>query len=87
MASQSLGGIQKTPGVCGGDACLGKTCIPVWSLVNDRRQGMNEAQILAAFLSLTAIDLVNAWGDAEVHSEEIETAIRENEEIMMADID
>ncbi|WP_445242043.1 DUF433 domain-containing protein [Microcoleus sp. LEGE 07076] len=23
----------KTPGLCGGDACIGNTRIPVWSLV------------------------------------------------------
>ncbi|MEA5470980.1 DUF433 domain-containing protein, partial [Spirulina sp. 06S082] len=82
FASQSVSGIQKTPGVCGGDACIGKTRIPVWSLVNDRRQGMSEAQILAAFPSLSAIDLVNAWTYAEANSEEIAMAIRENEEIV-----
>ncbi|MEM9541332.1 MAG: DUF433 domain-containing protein [Cyanobacteria bacterium P01_E01_bin.42] len=87
LASQSFLGIQKTRGVCGGDACIGTTRIPVWSLVNDRRQGMSEAQILTAFPDLNAIDLVNAWAYAEANAEEIETAIRENEEIMMAEID
>ena len=27
-------GIQKTPGLCGGDACIRQTRIPVWVLVN-----------------------------------------------------
>jgi uncharacterized protein (DUF433 family) len=76
------GGINKTPGVCGGDACVGNTRIPVWSLVNDRRLGMSDAQILAAFPDLSAADLVNAWVYAETHLKEIETAIQENEAVM-----
>jgi len=79
----SESGIEKTPGVCGGDACISKTRIPVWSLVNDRRLGMSDAKILTAFPSLSAIDLVNAWRYAEAYPEEIEMAIRENEEIML----
>lgn len=75
-------GIHKTPGVCGGDACVGNTRIPVWSLVNDRRLGMSDARILEAFPDLTAADLVNAWVYANTHPEEIEAAIRENEEVM-----
>ena len=78
-------GIKRTPGVCGGDACVGNTRIPVWSLVNDRRLGMSDAGILEAFPDLTATDLVNAWAYAEAHSEEISTAIRENEEVMLED--
>ncbi|NEP91259.1 MAG: DUF433 domain-containing protein [Okeania sp. SIO2C2] len=40
LATQSLAsqGINKTPNVCGGDACVGNTRIPVWSLVSDRLQ-------------------------------------------------
>ena len=53
-------GIEKTPGVCGGDACIANTCIPVWSLVNDRYLGMSDAQILKAFPGLNAVDLVIA---------------------------
>lgn len=34
LSNGSLG-IKKTPGVCGGDACIGNTRIPVWSLVSD----------------------------------------------------
>ena len=76
-------GIKKTPGVCGGDACIGNTRIPVWSLAIDRTLGMSDADILAAFPDLTAADLVNAWAYAEAHPEEIDEAIRENEEAML----
>ncbi|NET57073.1 MAG: DUF433 domain-containing protein [Symploca sp. SIO2E6] len=75
-------GIHKTPGVCGGDACVGNTRIPVWSLVNDRHLGMSDAQILESFPSLSAADLVNTWVYADAYPEEIEMAIRENEEVM-----
>ncbi len=75
-------GITKTPGVCGGDACIAQTRIPVWSLVNDRRLGMSDARILEGFPHLTAADLVNAWAYADANSEEIASAIHENEEIM-----
>ena len=33
-------GIEKTPLVCGGDACIAKTRIPVWGLVNSRRNSV-----------------------------------------------
>jgi len=73
-------GITKTPGVCGGDACIAHTRIPVWSLVSDRLLGMTDAEILAAFPHLTAADLINVWAYFEAYTEEIETAIKEQEE-------
>ena len=81
VSSGSLG-IKKTPGVCGGDACIGNTRIPVWSLINYRRLGASDAIILEAFPHLTAADLVNAWAYADAYLDEIEQAIRENDEVM-----
>ncbi|PZO41523.1 MAG: hypothetical protein DCF19_10015 [Pseudanabaena frigida] len=78
--SYNLQGIEKTAGVCGGDACIRSTRIPVWLLVSYRQQGTSDAKILDAYPSLTAIDLANAWMYAESHPEEIEIAIRRNEE-------
>jgi len=72
-------GIQKTPGVCGGDACIGKTRIPVWGLVSLRYQGASDARILEGYPQLTAADLVNAWVYAEAYPEEIEAALREED--------
>jgi len=37
--------IRKTPGVIGGDACIGKTRIAVWMLVNARKLGMTDKEI------------------------------------------
>ena len=73
-------GIQKTSGVMGGDACIGQTRIPVWLLVSYRHQGANDARILEGYPQLSAADLVNAWAYAEAHPEEIEAAIREQDE-------
>ncbi|MBW4604520.1 MAG: DUF433 domain-containing protein [Calothrix sp. FI2-JRJ7] len=75
-------GITKTPGVCGGDARIAKTRIPVWSLINYRRLGASDATILEAFPHLTAVNLVKAWAYADAHQSEMELAIRENDEVM-----
>jgi uncharacterized protein (DUF433 family) len=85
LSNGSLG-IKKTAGVCGGDACVGNTRIPVWSLANDRRLGMSDARILEAFSQLSAADLVNAWAYADAHPDEIEAAIRENEATMLSNV-
>ena len=84
LLSQNLGisgrGIEKTPGVCGGSACIRQTRIPVWILVNARNIGISEVQLLKDYPTLSATDLSNAWIYASVHSEEIASVIRENEE-------
>jgi len=73
-------GIEKTPGVCGGDACIAKTRIPVWVLVNARRLGISEEQLLYDYPTLSAADLANAWAYAEAFPSEIEIVIAKNEE-------
>ena len=49
-------------------------------LVNARRLGISDAQLLYDYPTITAADLSNAWAYAEAYAEEIEIAIRENEE-------
>jgi uncharacterized protein (DUF433 family) len=56
------------------------TRISVWTLEQYRRLGLTEGQILGAFPSLRATDLVNAWSYVAGHQDEIERQIRENEE-------
>jgi uncharacterized protein (DUF433 family) len=73
-------GIQKTPGVMGGEACIRETRIPVWVLVNARRLGISESELLEDYPTLRAADLANAWAYAEAYPDEIETAIQENED-------
>jgi uncharacterized protein (DUF433 family) len=80
---QTLGqesrGITKTPGVCGGTACIANTRIPVWSIVEARSLGYSEADLLTSYPTLTATDLAQAWIYAEAHPEEIAAAIQINE--------
>lgn len=78
--AQSQPGIVRTPGVCGGAARLIRTRIPVWTLERMRQLGVSEADILRSYPSLRAVDLVQAWWYADQHRDEIEAAIRENEE-------
>ncbi|MCK4764232.1 MAG: DUF433 domain-containing protein [Candidatus Aminicenantes bacterium] len=72
-------GIENNPGVCGGEPCIVRTRIPVWILVQGRRLGKSEADLLQAYPTLRAEDLINAWAYARSHMDEIERQIRENE--------
>jgi uncharacterized protein (DUF433 family) len=73
-------GIESTPGVCGGEPGIVRTRIPVWALVQARQLGMSEAELLRAYPSLRAEDLVNAWAYyRSSYREEIEQQIREHE--------
>jgi uncharacterized protein (DUF433 family) len=72
--------ISKTPGVCGGDAFIRGTRIPIWVLVGYRRLGQSDAELLRAYPSLTAADLAAAWEYATANADEIDRSIRENEE-------
>ena len=74
-------GIEKTPGVVGGAACIIRTRIPVWALENYRRLGWSEARLLENYPTLRAVDIVNAWSYMNKHSNEIEQAIKESEEV------
>jgi uncharacterized protein (DUF433 family) len=77
--SQDRSGIEKTPGVMGGDACIRQTRIPVWLLVSLRQQGGTEAYILEDYPTLTAADLVNTWDYAAANAEEIQIALDRQE--------
>jgi uncharacterized protein (DUF433 family) len=56
-------GIDADPAVCGGEPCIARTRIPAWLLVQARRLGTSEAEILRAHPTLRAEDLVSAWAD------------------------
>ncbi|MCI0710833.1 MAG: DUF433 domain-containing protein [Chloroflexi bacterium] len=81
--AQDLGdvfpGIESTPDIAGGEAHIVRTRIPVWVLVQSRRLGMSEADILRSYPTLRAEDLANAWAYARLHADEIEQQIRDNE--------
>jgi uncharacterized protein (DUF433 family) len=72
--------ISKKPDRCGGDACVRDTRTPVWVLVNYRRLGTSDVDILQAYPNLTNADLEAAWDYAAANKEEIDESIRENEE-------
>ena len=75
-------GIEKTPGVCGGSACVSGTRITVWGLVESRRIGYSEADLLTSYPTLSASNLANAWAYATAFSDEIEAEIAENNAVM-----
>ncbi|MFZ5819602.1 MAG: DUF433 domain-containing protein [Chloroflexota bacterium] len=72
-------GIESTPGVCGGEARIVRTRIPVWALVQFRKLGASEADLLLQYPTLRAEDLANAWAYYRAHKDEIENQISENE--------
>ena len=78
-AAGAARGIRKTPGVQGGDACVGRTRIPVWLLEGLRRDGAGDEALLEAYPQLTRGDLANVWTYVALHPEEIERALAEDE--------
>ncbi len=77
--SGAQAGIESNPEVAGGEPCIVRTRIPVWALVQARRLGATEADLLRMYPTLQAEDLVNAWAYYRLHREEIEQQIIENE--------
>lgn len=77
-ARRSGASIERTPGVCGGEACIGKTRIAVWMLENARRQGVSDGELLQDYPELSAADLSATWAYVEDHPAEIERAIHAN---------
>jgi type III restriction enzyme len=71
--------IEKTPDVCGGDARIRRMRIPVCLLVEYRRAGLSDKELLASYPLLTPADLSCAWEYYGRHKEEIDQAIREEE--------
>ena len=73
-------GIESRPDVCGGDPCVVRTRIPVWTLVQARRLGSTESDLLKAYPVLNAEDLVEAWAYCRTHREMIDAQIAANEQ-------
>ena len=72
-------GVESRAEVCGGEACIVRTRIPVWLLDHARRLGASEAKLLRDYPTITAQDLVNAWAYARANRAEIDAAIAANE--------
>jgi type III restriction enzyme len=79
--TQTTSWIQKTPGVCGGEACVRRTRYTVAGLVDWRRLGLQDDQILRQQPDLTQSDLDAAWEYYQNNSEEINQAIRDDEDL------
>lgn len=77
--SGDIPGIVRTPDVCGGDARVAGTRIPVWVLVQYRQLGATEADLLHMYPPLRSEDLANAWAYYRSHKTEIEQQILDNE--------
>jgi uncharacterized protein (DUF433 family) len=75
----SFPAIDTRPDVCGGEPCIVRTRIPVWLLEQARRLGASEQALLAAYPTLRAEGLGNAWAYVRSHASEIDAQIRENE--------
>lgn len=72
-------GIESDPEVCDGEPRILRTRIPIWLLVQARRLGTSEADLLRSYPVLRAEDLANAWAFARIHRDEIERQIVDNE--------
>jgi uncharacterized protein (DUF433 family) len=71
--------INKTPGVCGGSACIGDSRIPVWTLIELKQLGQTDEQLLEDFPTLSPIDLDAAWAYYRANTLEIEQDIAAQE--------
>lgn len=67
--------IRKTPGICNGAACIGRTQIPVWQLVSLQLQGCSDATLLGDYPQLTRDDLKAVRTYYAQNPEEIDEAI------------
>lgn len=72
-------GIESRPDVSGGEPCVVRTRIPVCILVDARRLGTTEAELLHAYPTLRAEDLANTWAYYRAFKDEIDAQIVENE--------
>jgi uncharacterized protein (DUF433 family) len=72
--------IEKTPDVCGGDACIRHTRHTVAGLVQWRKMGLADGRILQHHPDLTQADLDAAWAYYRQHNSEVDQAIKEDED-------
>ena len=79
-AATSTSWISKKADRCGGAACVRDVRITVWGLVEWRRLGLADSEIMRAVNGLTQGDLDVAMRYADANLDEINTAIRLNDE-------
>jgi uncharacterized protein (DUF433 family) len=76
----STSGIHQDPDVCCGEARIRYTRHTVAGLVQWRRLGLTDSRILEHHPDLTEADLEAAWSYNHQYAEEIDRAIRQDEE-------
>ena len=76
--AETFPGIEKTPNVCGGSACIIRTRIPVWTLVSFKKMTTTDANLLMSYPTLRQQDLNNAWAYYKANKKEIDRDIQEN---------
>ena len=81
MSKWPVSGIERTPGVCGGDPCVRRTRIPVWLLVRAQQLGSSNEDILVDYPTLSHQDLDNAWHYYKQHRADIDQQIADNESL------
>ncbi len=75
--------IEKTPGVCGGKACVGGTRIRVLDIVGLHRRGFDPEEMLRMYaVPLTLAQVHAALAYYYDHPEEIEASIREGRKLV-----
>jgi uncharacterized protein (DUF433 family) len=65
-------------GVCGGVAIVAGTRIPVWVLIQAKRLGLSDSDLLLDYPQLSKAQLSAAWRYADANPEEIELQIAKN---------
>jgi type III restriction enzyme len=67
--------IQKKPDLCGGNACIRNTRIPVWTIVSFRLQGASDEELLSNYPGLEQQDLDAVWAYYAENPSEIDLII------------
>jgi uncharacterized protein (DUF433 family) len=70
--------ITKTPGVCGGKACIARTRIRVMDIVGLERHGLSPSEIVDQYPSIGLADVHAALAYYHDHTEEIEALFAED---------
>lgn len=74
--------VRKDASVCGGQARIRDTRIPVWLLVELQNQGADDAELLESYPVLEPEDLTAAWRYYAENREEIDRVIQEQDETL-----
>ena len=80
MATEVALEIRKTPGVCGGAACIGATRIPVWLIISFINLGETEEGLRQSYPQLTGEHLHLVREYYRHHQAEIDRNIQEQDD-------